>query len=69
MPGVATLFRDAGLTKSVGEGRRAVAEGGAYVNNARVTDPDAPLDLGSLLPGGWAVLRRGKRSVAGVRVL
>jgi tyrosyl-tRNA synthetase len=66
---MAALMRDAGLVSSVSEGRRAVADGGAYVNNVRVTDPDATLDTGDLLPGGWAVLRRGKRSVAGVRVL
>jgi tyrosyl-tRNA synthetase len=69
LPGVAALLRDTGLVSSLSEGRRAVGEGGAYVNNERVTDPDAPLDRAALLPGGWAVLRRGKRSVAGVRVL
>jgi tyrosyl-tRNA synthetase len=68
LPGVAALMRDAGLVSSLSEGRRAVAEGGAYVNNVRVTDPDAPLDREALLPGGWAVLRRGKRSIAGVHV-
>jgi tyrosyl-tRNA synthetase len=68
LPGVAALMRDAGLVSSLSEGRRAVAEGGAYVNNVRVTDPDAPLDRAALLPGGWAVLRRGKRSIAGVHV-
>jgi tyrosyl-tRNA synthetase len=69
LPGVAALLRDAGLVSSLSEGRRAVADGGAYVNNVRVTDPDATVDRDTLLPGGWAVLRRGKRSVAGVRVL
>jgi tyrosyl-tRNA synthetase len=69
VPGVAALLRDTGLVSSLSEGRRAVADGGAYVNNMRVTDPDATLDRAALLPGGWAVLRRGKRSVAGVRVL
>ena len=69
LPGVAALLRDTGLTGSLSEGRRAVGEGGAYLNNVRVTDPDAPLDREALLPGGWAVLRRGKRSVAGVRVV
>jgi tyrosyl-tRNA synthetase len=68
LPGVAALLRDAGLVSSLSEGRRTVAEGGAYVNNVRAADPDAPLDPGVLLPGGWAVLRRGKRSIAGVRV-
>ncbi|HEY0487522.1 MAG TPA: tyrosine--tRNA ligase [Mycobacteriales bacterium] len=69
LPGVAALLRDTGLVSSLSEGRRAVAEGGAYVNNVRVTDADAPLDRATLLPGGWAVLRRGKRAIAGVRAL
>jgi tyrosyl-tRNA synthetase len=69
VPGVAALLRDTGLVGSLSEGRRAVTEGGAYVNNVRVTDAEAPLDAGALLPGGWAVLRRGKRSIAGVRVV
>ena len=69
VPSVAALLRDTGLVASLSEGRRAVAEGGAYVNNVRVTDADAPLDTAALLPGGWAVLRRGKRSIAGVRAV
>jgi tyrosyl-tRNA synthetase len=69
VPSVAALLRDTGLVASLSEGRRAVAEGGAYVNNVRVTDADAPLDTSALLPGGWAVLRRGKRSIAGVRAV
>ena len=42
-------------------------EGGAYLNNERVTDADTVPGDGDWLPGGWLVLRRGKRSVAGVR--
>ena len=30
----------AGLAKSKGEARRTVAEGGAYLNNVRVEDPE-----------------------------
>ncbi|UOY02662.1 hypothetical protein MVA48_04675 [Blastococcus sp. PRF04-17] len=42
-------------------------EGGAYVNNERVTDADAVPAPRDWLAGGWLVLRRGKRSVAGVQ--
>ena len=42
-------------------------EGGAYLNNERVTDAEAVPADDDWLPGGWLVLRRGKRSVAGVR--
>ena len=41
-----------------------LAEGGAYVNNRRVTDPAAVPDRSELLAGRWLLLRRGKRSLA-----
>jgi tyrosyl-tRNA synthetase len=68
LPGVAELFKRAGLTSSLGEARRAVSEGGAYVNNERVTDADAPVNRDSLLHGRFLVLRRGRRTIAGVEV-
>jgi tyrosyl-tRNA synthetase len=61
---VAALLQRTGLAASLSEARRTVKEGGAYLNNVRVTDADAV--PGDWLPGGWLVLRKGKRSVAGV---
>jgi tyrosyl-tRNA synthetase len=61
----ADLLHGSGLVASRGAARRAVAEGGAYANNARVTDPDAVPAPADFLHGRWLVLRRGKRSVAG----
>ncbi|CAN5220002.1 tyrosine--tRNA ligase [soil metagenome] len=58
-----------GLADSKSAARRAIADGGAYVNNERVTDPDALLADGVLMHGSWAVLRKGKRSVAGVKLV
>ena len=67
LPSVAALLQQTGLVASLSEARRTVKEGGAYLNNERVTDADVvPLD-DAWLPGGWLVLRRGKRSIAGVR--
>jgi tyrosyl-tRNA synthetase len=63
---VSTLLQAAGLASSLSEARRTVKEGGAYVNNVRVTDADSVPAAGEWLPGGWLVLRKGKRSVAGV---
>jgi len=57
------LFVAAGLVKSKGEARRAVAEGGLSVTNERVTDAEATLETGQLLHGRWALLRRGKRTL------
>ena len=65
---VVDLFVSSGLAASRGEARRTVTEGGAYVNNARVEDPDAELTKADLLAGEWLVLRRGKKRFAGVRV-
>ncbi|WP_241992908.1 tyrosine--tRNA ligase [Cryobacterium frigoriphilum] len=61
------LLVDTGLTTSLGEARRAVKQGGVYLNNAKVTSEDATIDA-SVLPGGVAVLRRGKKTLAGVFV-
>ncbi|MGY1751271.1 tyrosine--tRNA ligase [Modestobacter sp. SYSU DS0511] len=63
---VATLLQQAGLATSLSDARRTVKEGGAYVNNVRVGDADAVPAAGDWLPGGWLVLRKGKRSIAGV---
>ena len=63
---VAALLQEAGLATSLSDARRTVKEGGAYVNNVRVTDADAPPSASDWLPGGWLVLRKGRRSVAGV---
>jgi tyrosyl-tRNA synthetase len=67
VPTIAQLFQLTGLVSSLSEARRTVKEGGAYVNNERVLDADAVPAADAWLPGGWLVLRRGKRSIAGVR--
>lgn len=64
---IAQALVDTGLTKSLGEARRAVAQGGVYVDNAVAADADAPLGTAELL-GGMVVLRRGKKTLAGVFV-
>jgi tyrosyl-tRNA synthetase len=68
-PTIVDALEAAGLVRSRSEARRAVAEGGAYVNNERVDDPDLVLDAGHALHGSWVVLRRGKRAVSGVRLV
>ncbi|NYF58519.1 tyrosyl-tRNA synthetase [Micromonospora purpureochromogenes] len=68
LPDVAGLLRDSGLVPSLKEARRVIAEGGAYVNNTRVTEVDATVAPEDLLHGRYLVLRRGKRSFAGVEL-
>jgi tyrosyl-tRNA synthetase len=67
-PTVVDLLSASGLVDSKSAARRVLAEGGAYVNNRKITDPDAAIGAADLLHGRWIVLRRGKRSVAGVQV-
>ena len=69
LPPVATLLQQSGLVKSGGEARRTIAEGGAYLNNERVTDADAVVPSSSLLQGQFLVLRKGKRTFAGVELI
>ncbi|SCF23895.1 tyrosyl-tRNA synthetase [Micromonospora chokoriensis] len=68
LPDVAGLLRDSGLVNGLKEARRVIAEGGAYVNNNRVTEVDAEVSPADLLHGRYLVLRRGKRSFAGVEL-
>jgi tyrosyl-tRNA synthetase len=67
VPTIAQLLQLTGLVSSLSEARRTVREGGAYLNNERVTDAEAVPGEKAWLAGGWLVLRRGKRAVAGVR--
>ncbi|WP_337059716.1 tyrosine--tRNA ligase [Kineococcus sp. G2] len=71
---IAQLLAETGLAPSRSAARRTIAEGGAYVNNTKVTDTDATLadvvsgtEAGaSLLHGRYAVLRRGRKSLAAI---
>ena len=65
MPSIAQLLQHTGLVGSLSEARRTVKEGGAYLNNERVTDADAVPADDAWLAGGWLVLRRGKRPSPG----
>ena len=66
MPSLVDLLVESGLAKSKGEARRTVSEGGAYLNNQRVEDPEHVPGADDILAGGWLVLRRGKKNFAGV---
>ncbi|NES13557.1 MULTISPECIES: tyrosine--tRNA ligase [Micromonospora] len=68
LPDVAGLLKESGLVPSMKEARRVIAEGGAYVNNTRISEVDAAVSPADLLHGRYLVLRRGKRSFAGVEL-
>ena len=63
---IAQLLVDTGLCKSLSDARRAIAQGGVTVNNETVATEDAVLDANALLHGRFAVLRRGKKTLAGI---
>jgi tyrosyl-tRNA synthetase len=52
---------DSGLSKSKGDARKTIGQGGAYVNNRRVDDVDYALTTRDLLHDRYVVLRKGKR--------
>jgi tyrosyl-tRNA synthetase len=64
---VAQLLVDTALVSSLGEARRAIAQGGVYLNNAKVAD-DAAVLGDNVLHNRFAVLRRGKKTLAGITV-
>ncbi|MFD5226928.1 tyrosine--tRNA ligase [Microbacterium sp. NPDC058342] len=61
---VAEALVQTGLVSSISEARRAISQGGVTLDGERVTDDGATV-RGSL-PGGVSVLRRGKKTLAGV---
>ncbi|MDH6532789.1 tyrosyl-tRNA synthetase [Aurantimicrobium minutum] len=64
---VAQLLVDTGLSQSLGAARRSIGEGGVYLNNEKISAEDETLE-NYVLPSGMAVLRRGKKTLAGVFV-
>ncbi|WP_034090541.1 tyrosine--tRNA ligase [Streptacidiphilus albus] len=62
------LFAATGLVASKSAARRAVKEGGAYLNNQKIADEEAVPTEADLLHGRWLLLRRGKRSLAAVQL-
>jgi tyrosyl-tRNA synthetase len=65
---VVDLLAASGLVQSKSAARRAIAEGGAYVNNTKVDGEDAVVGSADLLHGRWVLLRRGRKSLAAVQV-
>ncbi|MDA8372394.1 MAG: tyrosine--tRNA ligase [Nocardiopsaceae bacterium] len=68
LPPLVDLLAATGLVPSKSAARRAIQEGGAYLNNTKVTEVDARVSEEDLLHGRYLVLRRGKRNVGGVLV-
>ncbi|MFG3053951.1 tyrosine--tRNA ligase [Kitasatospora sp. NPDC048239] len=66
---IVDLLVAVGLAPSRSAARRTVKEGGAYLNNVKVTDEEAVPTEADLLHGRWLVLRRGKRNLAAAELV
>ncbi len=62
-PTIASVMVSAGTAPTLSAARRAIAEGGVYLNNHRVTE-DHVLTPADLFHDRYASVRRGKRTVA-----
>lgn len=69
IPNIVDLLVESGLLASKGAARRTIGEGGAYLNNQRIEDPEFTPAESDLVAGSWLVLRRGKKNLAGVEVV
>ena len=58
------LLAETGLVSGKGEARRAVEQGGAYVNNLKAEDGLTPVPDSEWLHGKYLLVRRGKKSLA-----
>jgi tyrosyl-tRNA synthetase len=69
LPTVADLMAEIKIVRSKSAARRAIAEGGAYLNNHKVASEDAAPTAADLLHGRYLILRVGKRNVGAVEVV
>lgn len=68
LPDIVELFVRSGLSASKGAARRTIGEGGAYVNNERISEESHRPSIDDAFGGRLMVLRRGRRTLAGVRI-
>jgi tyrosyl-tRNA synthetase len=69
LPPLANLMAATGIVATVSAARRTIAEGGAYLNNRKVTDVSAVPGPDDLLHGRYMILRRGRRTVGAVSIV
>ena len=63
------LFCATGVVESKSAARRIVKEGGAYLNNTKVTAEDFAPVIGDAIHGRFLVLRKGKRDLASIELI
>lgn len=65
---IVDLLVESSLVQSKSEARRAVGDGGAYVNGRKITDPEAVIGAEHVMHGRYVLLRRGKKNQAMIEV-
>jgi tyrosyl-tRNA synthetase len=68
LPSLIELLAATGVVDSKSAARRTIREGGAYVNNVKVTDEAFMPTQRDLLHDRFIVLRRGKRDIAAIEI-
>lgn len=68
LPAIVDVLVAAGVAPSKSAARRAVVEGGAYLNNVKVADPEQSVGSEDLLAGRYLIVRRGRRTVGAVEL-
>jgi len=68
LPSVVDVLEVSGVVPTRSAARRAIADGGAYLNNRKVADPEAVVTEADLLHGRYVIVRRGKRTIGAVMV-
>jgi len=69
LPTWVDLLAATGVVDSKSAARRIVKEGGAYLNNEKISGEDFRLEKSHFLCGKYAVLRKGKRDLAAVELI
>ena len=59
--GIVDLVKRAAMAPSSSEARRLVQSGGIYLNNARISDPQARVTSAQAIRGELFVLRKGQK--------
>ena len=66
---IVDLLAESGLSKSKGDARRSISEGGISVNNQRVGDANQTVTLADAVDGQFIVLRKGRKTYQLVKLL
>lgn len=69
LPSIIDVMTAAAVVPSKSAARRAVDEGGAYLNNLRVTDAEQTVAESDLLAGKFVIVRRGRKTVGAVEIM